>query len=79
MPDACSSRNLVDTRIDAALRETLAGRLQQPVEVSLCVGAELHAPAVAASASIRATWCWRNSASSDTIAASMKTALPANA
>ena len=55
VPDAGSSRDLVDARIEAALRETLAGRLQQPVEVSLSVGTELHAFAATAPASMRAT------------------------
>ena len=55
MPDTGATRDLVDARVDAALRETLAGRLEQPVEVSLRVRAEGYAGDATASASICAT------------------------
>jgi hypothetical protein len=77
--DARTPGDLVDARVDAALRETLAGRFEQPVEVSLRVRAEGYAGDATASASIWATCRARRSTSSAASAAITNTALPANA
>ena len=84
VPDARPPGDLVDARVEAVLGEALRRGCEQAVAVPLRVGAEtggaqIPAPAVAASAAMPRTWCARSITTKATRPARTKATLPANA